>query len=92
MSPLPVVNTYANATEGDEQNENPQDDKSHMDSADDMNLGTADTEDMTESDWDPFKGLESPFGYSYDGKLAFCLLWSHNAALLESPSSGRIKI
>ena len=71
MSPLPVVNTYANATEGDEQNENPQDDKSRRDSADDMDLGIADTEDMTESDWDPFKGLKAPFGYSYDGKLAF---------------------
>ncbi len=36
-----------------------------------MDLGLADTEDMTESDWDPFKGLKAPFGYLYDGKLAF---------------------
>jgi hypothetical protein len=56
----------------DEQNDNPQDDESHRDSGvDDMDLGVADTVDMTESDWDPFKGLEAPFGYSYDGKLAF---------------------
>ena len=68
-----VVNAYANSTEGDEQNENPQDNESHRDSADDMDLGIVDTEDMTESDWDPFKGLKAPFGYSYDGKLViFC--------------------
>jgi hypothetical protein len=36
-----------------------------------MDLGIADTEDMTESDWNPFKGLKAPSGYSYDGKLAF---------------------
>ena len=74
MSPLPVVNTYANATEGNEQNKNPQDDKSRRDSADDMDLGIADTEDMTESDWDPFKGLKAPFGYSYDGSWPFFAL------------------
>jgi len=66
-----VVNASANATEGNKQKENPQDDESRRDSADDMDLGIADTEDMTESDWDPFKGLKAPFGYSYDGKLAF---------------------
>ena len=43
-----VVNAYANATKGDKQNENPQDDESCRDSADDMDLGIADTEDMTE--------------------------------------------
>ena len=66
-----VVNAYANATKGDKQNKNPQADESRRDSADDMDLGLADTEDMTESDWDPFKGLKAPFGYLYDGKLAF---------------------
>jgi hypothetical protein len=67
-----VVNAYANATKGDEQNDNPQDNDSRRDSGvDDMDLGIADTVDMTESDWDLFKGLEAPFGYSYDGKLAF---------------------
>ena len=55
-----VVNAYANATEGDEQNKNPQDDESRRDSADDMDLGIADTKDMTESDWDPFKGSKAP--------------------------------
>jgi hypothetical protein len=29
---------------------------------------------MTEKDWNPFKGVEAPFGYSYDGKLAFLCL------------------
>ena len=66
-----VVNAYANATKGDKQNENPQDDESCRDSADDMDLGIADTEDMTKSDWDPFKSLKAPFGYLYDSKLAF---------------------
>ena len=66
-----VVNAYANATKGDEQNENPQDNESRRDSVDNIDLGIADTEDMTESDWDPFKGLKAPFGYLYDGKLAF---------------------
>ena len=45
-----VVNAYANATEGDEHNNNPQDNESCRDSVDDMDLGIADTEDMTESD------------------------------------------
>jgi hypothetical protein len=45
-----VVNAYANATKGNEQNNNPQDDESRRDSVDDMHLGIADTEDMTESD------------------------------------------
>jgi len=67
-----VVNAYANATKGDDQNNNPQEDESRRDSGvDDMDLGIAETEDMTESDWDPFKGLEATFGYLYDGKLAF---------------------
>ena len=67
-----VVNAYANATKGDDQNNNPQEDESRRDSGvDDMDLGIAETEDMTESDWDPFKGLKAPVGYSYDGKLAF---------------------
>jgi hypothetical protein len=55
-----VVNAYANATEGNEQNKNPRDDESRKDSANDMDLGIADTEDMTESDWDPFKGSKAP--------------------------------
>ena len=66
-----VVDADDNATEGDDKNDNPQDDESHRDSADDLDLGIVDTEDMTESDWDPFKGLEAIFGYLYDGKLAF---------------------
>ena len=37
-------------------------------------LAIADTENMTEKDWVPFKGVEAPFGYSYDGKLAFLCL------------------
>jgi hypothetical protein len=69
-----VVDAYANATKGVE---HPQDDEScRRDSGvDDRNLAIADTENMTgEKDWDPFKGVVAPFGYSYDGKLAFLCL------------------
>jgi len=70
-----VVDAYANATEGDDKSDNPQDDESHRDSGvDDRDSVVADTENMIEKDWDPFKGVEAPVGYSYDGKLAFLCL------------------
>ena len=70
-----VVDAVANATKGDDKSDNPQDDESLRDSGvDDRDLVVADTENMTEKDWDPFKGMEAPFGYSYDGKLAFLCL------------------
>ena len=70
-----VVDADANATEGNNKSNNPQDDESLRDSGvDDRDLVVADTENMTEKDWDPFKGVEAPFGYLYDRKLAFLCL------------------
>ena len=70
-----VVDADANATKGDDKSDNPQDDEGLWDNGvDDRDLVVEDTENMTEKDWDPFKGVEAPFGYSYDGKLAFLCL------------------
>jgi len=70
-----VVDADANATKDNDKSDNPQDDESLRDSGvDDRDLVVADTENMTEKDWDPLKGVEAPFGYSYDGKFAFLCL------------------
>jgi len=70
-----VVDADANATEDDDKSNNPQGDESLRDSGvDNRDLVVADTENMTEKDWDPFKGVEAPFGYSNDGKLVFLCL------------------
>jgi hypothetical protein len=69
-----VVDINANANEGVDNLQD--DDESRRDSGvDDRDFAIAeDTENMTEKDWDPFKGVVAPFGYSYDGKLAFLCL------------------
>ncbi len=59
-----VVNAYAHSTEADDPNDNTYDNESCKDSGTDM-------EEVIGSDWEPFKGVEAPFGYSYEGKLAF---------------------
>jgi hypothetical protein len=58
------VNAYAHSTVADDPNDKTYDDESRKDSGTDM-------EEVIVSDWDPFKGMEAPFGYSYEGKLAF---------------------
>jgi hypothetical protein len=59
-----VVNAYAHSTVADDPNDKTYDDESRKDSGTDM-------EEVIVSDWDPFKGMEAPFEYSYEGKLAF---------------------
>ncbi len=59
-----VVNAYAHSTKADDPKDNTYDNESRKDSVTDM-------EEVIGSDWEPFKGVEAPFGYSYEGKLAF---------------------
>ena len=67
-----VVETYANASKGYEAHDNTQDDEERSGRKDSIELeDLADKEEGIVSDWDPFKGVVAPFGYSYDGKLAF---------------------
>ncbi len=59
-----VVNKYAHSSVADDLNDNTYDNESRKDSGTDM-------EEVIGSDCEPFKSMEAPFGYSYEGKLAF---------------------
>jgi hypothetical protein len=64
-----VVDAYENANEGKDNLQ--EDERRRRDSGvDDRDMANADTANK----WDPFKGVIAPFGYSYDGKLAFLCL------------------
>jgi hypothetical protein len=64
-----VVDAYENANEGGDNLQ--EDERCRRDSGvDDRDMASADTANK----WDPFKGVVAPFGYSYDGKLAFLCL------------------